>query len=196
MTALRVPYRGDRDYVHGTTLFGLLSDHCLVPGASALDFRVNRRIDSNAFFLHEDLTAAEALRHPCSLAYEAGGTVRACAVEEAPCGDASMRQPYDEEALVAAARFIPQGQSVAYELESGTPFIDALVALNKALLKRHSPLPAGSQFVFTRLELPAPPPTAGRLEIAFWRSLGGAHFISRLQVDGSPSGRIHFSSWG
>lgn len=188
-----LPYRGSRNYVHGTTLFSWMVGALAPAVLSDIDFRVNRRMDSNRLRLIPGPDAASLPRFPCALSCTADGVLTTLAVDEVGDVHPQPRDPYDEAALVAAARFGPG--VVALQLSPGDTFIDALVALNKELLLRLHPLPAASQYVFARLELRRLPGCASSLRLRFWRSLGSAHFITRVEVDGAEAGTLHFSRW-
>ena len=110
----------------------------------------------------------------------------------------------DSSSIVSAARRVHPGVGILHTFSAifpdlpecdERPFIDAVVALNKELLLRQVPVPAGSQYVFTRLELKEPPPHECRLDLEFWRTVGGLHFITRIIVDDVRFGMVHFSRW-
>lgn len=185
---IEVPYLGQRDYVHGTTLF-----NCILPymsGGRNVSLKIGRLIRQTRLRL-EDISAAKSAGEPycCTCHWREGDTLHGIGVAEAGEAEHPTRSSYDEEGIAALARFDARTASITRP--SDHPFIELVVAVNKKLLQRA--LGEGVPLLFTRLDLTEVPASAYPLTLTFERDIGMRHFASSVSVAGRTVGQIYFS---
>ncbi len=186
-----LPFRGDRNYLHGTTLFSLLAP--LTISATDIVFRINRVMTENKVKVFADAPFAELNSFPCTLTWEADGKAHNLVVIEDGNAEFAVHEPYDDAGFLGATSF--GGSAIGLQDDQGLTFIETAVALNKALLKHLFPQSNGAQYVFTRLELAELPTLFLPMRVQFFRRIGANHFMSRIYISGENVGAIHFSLW-
>jgi hypothetical protein len=184
-------FRGNRDYVHGTTLFSLLTAGS--ERGQNFVFKVSRPIFSNLVQIEEIANPEGGKNYPCSCTWRENGAVRRMALMELPGGDGNAREPYDEANILTKVKF--EGDSAVFETSDGVPFIDVVVAMNKALLLRLNPVPVGTQYVFARLDLKEKYDSYVPLKLVLSATSGGDFFVSDIYIEDFAVGKIYFSIW-
>lgn len=184
-------FRGNRDYVQGTTLFSLLTSGS--QRGQNFVFKVSRPIFSNLVQIEEIADPEAGKNYPCSCTWRENGVVKRMAVIELPGGDSNAREPYDEANILMKGKF--EGDSAVIERSDGVPFIDVVVAMNKALLLRLNPLPVGTQYVFARLDLKEIYDSYIPLKLVLSATSVGDFFVSDIYIDYFVVGKIYFSIW-
>ena len=190
---LRLWFKGERTYLHGTDLFNLLVEVTDIGGdAGAADIRLS--------FYYPISRGVEAVRLPSGvrpafrpaalLEFARAGQRIVWAVRERPDEIVVERRPYDER-LVADGAVI---ESVSILQATPTPysFIERVVALNKRLLEHADANPKRGWW-FSRLELVALPPQAKALRLRRLTDLGGRLVKSSIECDETLVGHVFFS---
>jgi hypothetical protein len=185
---IEVPYLGQRDYVHGTTLFKHMLPY--MRDARNISFKIARLLRRTRLrFEAIAASAGPAAEYCCTCHWHEGDTL--CGVGVAEWGDTPhpSRESYDEEGIAALACFDVRTASI--ERSSVHPFIELVVAVNKKLLQRTLGEHVG--LLFTRLDLTDLPAAPFPLTLTFERDIGMRHFASRITVAKRAVGQIYFS---
>ena len=187
---LKLPFLGQRNYLHGTTLFDAMTVN--LSTASSVSFKFARMVYSDQVDL-VDFNAAPARTEEflVALTWQYGGEQGWRGVRELPISTVVERRPYPEGEVTEAATFTPQ--QATFRGASNFSFVATLVPLHKALLLRNQIGQGKGQWVFTRLDLSAIPVTYRELSLQIEHVLGRRMVKSRVLVDGSPRGAIFFS---
>ena len=190
MPLLKLPFLGQRDYLHGTTLFDALTE--TVPAGSAVCFKFSHMIRSDQVEITTlPDTPDEADTFAASLAWNDGGRHGWLGVKPAPLSNALLRQPYAEERVTGPAVFEPN--RVRFRGPSPFTLVATLVPLHKALLVRQEVGQGPGQWVFTRLDLGQRPALYHELAVEIEHLLGRRLAKSRVWIDGAECGTIFFS---
>lgn len=189
---LVLPFKGTRDYLHGSDI---------VPALLALTGPVTRA----SFHFHRvarQPLAARVLDEAQLAALRAGEGLFALMSGVAPGGrrvlvgvvagrddaPAIARVPYDEAAIVAGARI--DGATIEDSRADAASFIERTLALHKHLLDTlHGP----AAWLFSRLDLARAPARPATLRLAFQRRVGTEVFVSALEGDGERLGTLYFT---
>ncbi len=193
---LPLRFKGARTYVQGPDILAALCDALASGGfgpLEKLDLVCHRLVATQlrGRFLAEDEAAPEGLH--ATLRFTAGGATHTVALEETD-EPIAAREPYEEDALVAASAFDLDAKTAGVAPPLGFENAEIVTALNKALLTRAFPEARG-KWLFTRLQLARSlrERTFARLEVRF---LGHSNFRitrSALVGDGEPLGHLYFS---
>lgn len=193
---LRLPYKGGRQYLHGTDIYNAVCDLL-----AARQFGPLEKLD--VVFHKMTLTQlrgriygeepAPETERQVVFRGKAGGRPLTVILEEdgAPITE---RVPYDEEALAAQATWNEAEKQITLLGGPQVSNIEKIVALNKTLLSRSFPEAKG-RWLFARLQLieSIRPKVFEQIEVRFQ---GHSHFRitrSTLFGDGAPLGSLYFS---
>jgi hypothetical protein len=177
-------FRGNRDYLHGTTLFDVMIDELVRANITPkdLDFVFERRSDRKVMIVPGELSGSVA--KIATLRYS-GGVLTAVEREE----QISRRQPYAESNLAKA--FVSYGDAIKVEhLYDTYSFIDSVIYAFKTILQKREP---DRKFVFARLRIPAIP--EGAFSVTFKRKFGNQFYEGCIGVNGQDAGAIYFGAW-
>lgn len=174
---LRIPFKGDRTYLHGTDLF-----NALVAATGA-----DRDIELTIFRPMTRLPAATRTDRTKAKTETAGAlfcTGAECWSITETENEVTERVPYDEGAIVSNG--LIADESIVGPIAKS--FIETAVAYNKALL---SSVTGNADWWFVRLELKRVPPASGEVKV---RLLVQSRMTkSSIEIDGDEVGYIYFS---
>jgi len=191
---LKLPFLGQRTYLHGTTLFNALQGR--FPGMRNIDFRLFTLIQSDRVAVEMLSPGAKRGReHSATLLATGGGAPLHVGVAPLEPSGAIAREPFDEGAIVGPARLLADAGRIELDAPAPFPFVTTVVALHKALLLKAIASPPAGQWLFTRLELKHVPETFGSLVLERRASLGLKLVRSDILVDSASVGSIYFSWW-
>ncbi|MDJ0785164.1 MAG: hypothetical protein QNK05_00060 [Myxococcota bacterium] len=181
---LDLPFKGGRDYLHGTDLFQSLVDVTGARGPLALRIRRMMRTGVRAVACDD---AARLKRAAAQFRFEEEGVVRRLAVEED--GRAVLgRTEYDEDGITEKARF--GSGFVELEPPAGHSWIERVVSHHKQLVRREV---APVAWLFTGIELERWPVGDDPLRIELAQKLGTRTARSDIRHAGQVVGRITFT---
>lgn len=177
-------FLGDRDYLHGSTLFETLAlaTEARSGRLEAIDFMFHRRTANRVTIVN--IEPEEASLVVATFTY-ASGKLWAVGTDTPIVG----REPYDEKAL--AAHFTMKDRRIDAARSGLTrSFGSVVIAAFKALLAKEEP---NFRAVFVRMKLTHVP--AGDFSITYTRMIGGRFFEGRIEAEGSEVGFIYFGIW-
>jgi hypothetical protein len=177
-----LPFRGDRDYLQSATLFDdILQWRDVSP--RNIDFTFHKKTDRQVGY------GAVAPQDDSSLVASWRDDDRRIFVVESDA-PITLREGYDEQALVDRFSFGPDGVAVPTNVGDFSP-MEAIVAAFKALLHR-TVVPHKPKLVFVRVRLQSVP--ALPLEVRFSRRIG-EFYQGEIRADAHPVGQIFFGEW-
>jgi hypothetical protein len=190
VTSLTLCFLGQRDYLHGTTLFDALEPW--YAGGSDIRFKLGRMMRTDRVAVEEASQGAlDVAKYAATLHWRTvSGEHRLGVVPLEPLS-APRRLPFDEEAIVGRAQW--DGSQVTLIGQRGESFVRSVVALNKALLFRVLTPTLPGQWLFTRLELARPISRFEQLRLTYKSSVGLAAVSTAMEVDGVGVGNVMFS---
>lgn len=179
----QLPYLGDRNYVHGTTIVERVLTE-LKPGFP-LDIRFQSPI----------LGAVDARMAPnekpnVAVAFERDGQRVLYGLFDAGHGVLDNRRSFDERGI--AACLTVGERCVGSPHDSSASLIARVVVMKKALMARMFPAARGKWW-FAGLWLDAWPAGAARVDVEFDGGTGTRLVRSTIRADGDPIGKIFFS---
>ena len=188
---LKLAFKGDRNYLHGTDIIPALLE--ITGPVSNLSVQIYRM--TSHFLVAQHVTASRLAelrksRKLCALmSYEQPTCSQAViAVTEDMSKKVMSSRPYDEAAVVQSAtrsgNEIRQGAS-----QTGT-FFERVVALNKRLLNE---LEGEFSWLFCGLELAQVPVQSAPLSIAMASNIGRRMYKSTIAANGTELGSIVFA---
>lgn len=176
-----LPFRGDRDYLQSATLF----DDILQWGGGRprnIDFTFHKKTDRQVGY-------GAAPQDESQLVAKWRDDDKVVFVVE--CDDPiSLREGYDEKALVDRFSFGPDGVVVPTDIGDFSP-MEAIVAAFKALLHR-TVVPHKPKLVFVRVRLKSVPELP--LEVRFSRRIG-EFYQGEIRANAHSVGQIFFGEW-
>jgi hypothetical protein len=177
-----LPFRGDRNYLQSATLF---DDLLAMEGAApdAIDFTFHKKTDRQVGY--QPVPPEDGGRLVAT--WRDGGTPVFVVESEQPI---TLREPYDEPALVARFAFDEAGVRVPADI-GGFTAMEAIVAAFNALMHR-TVVPHKPKLVFVRVRLRGAPSLP--LEVRFNRRIG-EFYQGDILVDGRSNGQIFFGEW-
>jgi hypothetical protein len=187
---LNLCFLGQRDYLHGTTLFDALRPW--YETGTHIQFKLAR-------LMKTDRVQVELLpggggtegNYSVTLRWGEVGTERRIGVMPLEPSPSPERVPFDEEGIVRRAQF--EDRSVILTDPQGESLIRTIVALNKVLLFRILTPPLPGQWLFTRLGLETAPMSFQQVSLRFRSNVGVAAVTSSIEVDGHNLGTLMFS---
>lgn len=189
MSALRrqsFPFLGNRDYLHGTTLFRALT--ALVPQSAHVSFKFIQRIDSDTVQITTDSDAATA---DARLSWRDGKCAGLLSVSALPQSKSPIRLAFDEEIVLAAAHF----SDCATTLAEPSPFdyVATVVPLFKGLLLRVAPQQEKGQWFFARLDSVANPRWPAKVSVSLERIVDGRWAKAGIETNAGDFAELYFS---
>ncbi|MCA9040490.1 MAG: hypothetical protein KDA65_09100 [Planctomycetaceae bacterium] len=176
-----LPFRGERDYVHGTHLFDRLTE--LDPQPKNIDYQLHRQI------YHQCEVSSEPdpdRKHDLVTTYKSDGLALYVYETELPVVE---RVPCLEKAI--CAEYEVQDKMIEFNtppLPEAT-FIESIVAAYKMILG--SLYPENSKYLFARLMLKEIP-NSGMIRVRHQRQMGPNFFQGELRREDEPLGSIFF----
>lgn len=196
---LKLVFKGERNYVHGTTMFDetvrLLSDAGYEP-LNAIQFLIYKMISTNLKLVVEPYReAAPANEDAAVMRFAADGqSMQACV--KLQDGMPETRVPYDESAVLNHCEIDATTRRIRL-LNDGFGFsqIEVLVSINKALHLAVLDKPATS-WVFCRWDSPAWPLPAdlSGVTVTLKQTLGTRLTRADVELAGQMLGQIYFSA--
>jgi hypothetical protein len=199
MTTLDLPFRGDRNYVHGTDIVSGLS--ALLPG---LFPGQNAYLSSISFHAKatNELVAELGEPGPDSDATAkfvvsgATGTTIGTGWVQQTNRVPPRRVEFDEAAVVGESVIDRAARTLELAPNGQFTTIQVLVAAMKALCYDIN-RPVNSRWMFGRLDLSCPlPARPGTLRIAITRLFADRYAVGQVTADGGPLGVVHFITEG
>lgn len=187
---LTLCFLGQRDYLHGTTLFDALRPW--YENGIHIQFKLARLMKTDRVQV-ELLPSAGGTEgnYSATLRWGEVGTEHRIGVMPLEPSPLPERLPFDEESIVRRAQF--ENRSVTLTDPQSESLIRTIVALNKVLLFRILSPPLPGQWLFTRLELEMAPPSFQQASLRFRSNAGVAAVTSSIEVDGRNLGTLMFS---
>ena len=193
--------KGDRNYVHGTTIFDevikLLSKNSF-NNINNIEFFINKVATTNLKLAVEPLNARNAFS-PANVAIMRftmkGQPMQAC-ISTAD-GVPKIRLPYDESLIIDHCEIDFAGRGITIENnDSGFSQIEVLVSMNKALHLNTLKKPENTSWVFCRFDSPSWTPTDNPVDITITlqRLLGTRLTRANVELGGQFFGQIYFSA--
>lgn len=197
---LKLVFKGERNYVHGTTMFDetvrLLSDAGYEP-LNAVEFLIHKMTSANLKLVVEPYReAAPASDDVAVMRFAADGQpMQACV--KLQDGMPETRMPYDESAVSNRCEIDAAARSIRL-LNDGFGFsqIEVLVSMNKALHLAVLDKPADTSWVFCRWDSPVWPLRAdlSGATVTLKQTLGTRLTRADVELDGQMLGQIYFSA--
>lgn len=187
---LTLCFLGQRDYLHGTTLFDALRPW--YENGTHIQAKLGRLMKTDR--VQVELLpggGGTEVNYSATLCWGEVGTEHRIGVMPLEPSPSPERVPFDEESIVRRAQF--EDRSVTVTDPQGESLIRMMVALNKALLFRILTPPLPGQWVFTRLELETAPISFQQVSLRFRSNVGVAAVTSSIEVDGRNLGTLMFS---
>jgi hypothetical protein len=195
MIDLNLPYRGNRNYIHGTDLFSGISNV-----ASALALDPHAYVKSIAFHQKAVTMCTAQLHRPSDLEFVRGrfslsadthqSEVLGWIIENGTLP--TNREAYDEDAVVAGAYFDRSRKALSSELRSGYTTIQTVVAMMKSLCGELR-TPQGGRWMFGSLQLSDELPSiCGSIEIVLTRLISDRYAVATVVIDGDSIGTLRF----
>ncbi len=177
---LDLPFKGTRDYLHGTDMVEALVG---IAGPGPVSLRIHKIARSPLEVIFEpdgeDLSAWTAIARISDQMFglkEGDGTVQ-------------RRVPYDEQRAIGSASRV--GEVLRCARDNDFTLIEQIVALNKSSLSFRKP--EVERWVFTELDLADYPASVANIAISPGASLGDRLVRSEVLFDGATVGKIGFS---
>jgi hypothetical protein len=181
--AVQLPYLGDRNYIHGTSIVEMIFEefepkfplqvkfHSPIRGVVDVRKPSGQRPNVEVLFGSDEERVSYGL-------FDLGN------------GELNNRVPFNECAL--ATDFTAGERSVASRHGADASLISRVVVMNKALVAKVFP-DARGKWWFASLSVDAWPRRATSVELEYAGGLGTKLARSSIRVDGEPVGDIHFS---
>jgi hypothetical protein len=187
---LQLHFLGERNYLHGTTLFDALCDYCM--SGSNISFRVQRMIETDRVAAESfDPASGGASRFSATLVWNEASSAKGIGVVPMEPSATRSRIPFDEVEIVGRAEFA--GATVVTCNPGNDSLVRNIVALNKALLFKLLQPSLPGQWLFARLDLDRYAATFGELRLAYRTRVGFAAVSSVIEIDGCTAGSVVFS---
>ncbi len=184
--------KGQRDYVHGTSVCDALFD-LFGPDFNRFDIKFSQRLLNSRCTLHVSDSSSDVPTGACSGQVQLRGETVYFALQSAEEEGLAARVDYPEYEIVANSELSADHCSMSPN--DAYTFIENLVALTKAWHLHRAP-PQGGQWMFARLELTRPVMRCARLELQLQSEMAGRMTCSEVVVDGEAVGRMYFSLSG
>jgi len=185
---LDLPFKGARDYLHGTDMFDALLG---LTGARGPVVLVMRRLMQRPVSAVSIPPGGDPSAYPAEFHYSSVESDRTVVLREDPSREVTRRIAYDEERVTAPA--VISGTSLSCRLSETYSFIEQVVALNKLLLNRSAVGADSPKWLFTRIELDTVPETPEVLDLKLAASIGSRITKTAIRTDGGLVGHIYFS---
>jgi hypothetical protein len=186
-----IPFKGDRNYVHGTDIFNSLRKHLkekLISGNVFLkSIKFNKFSYKNLQLVYlENLDDFDKVVE--GVFYVNGDLMDFCLIEAE--GSPRERTGYDEDSIVSSAVFNRDGVELSAMNNFST--IEVLIALTKALNNRINPAKEG-KWMFGRLDLNMDLPLIKKtISIHIRKNIAGRFSINEIKIDDEVVGTVQF----
>lgn len=197
---LKLAFKGERNYVQGTTIFDETIRLLSAAGHSQLnnlEFLIHKITSANLRLVietHHD--TAPAFDDIAVMKFVANGQpMHACIRPDAGVPD--VRVPYDESAVVDRCEIDAATRSIRLVLDdSGFSQIEVLVSMNKALHLAVLEKPEGTSWVFCRWDSPCwlLPADLSGVTVTLKQTLGTRLTRADVELRGQVLGQIYFSA--
>lgn len=178
-----LPFRGNRTYVHSTSICNHLRERF----ADAKRFELTMRDWMSGRVLFAPL--AEVPDAKATLRVDlADGTSQSYGLVDDPAHPVTRREPFDEDALVADAPLDGRVMTVAESADA--TFFDRLISANKALIGRT--VAPGVRLIASKIALDGFPADAGVFQVRLDSHVGTRIFRSAVLVEGDKIGDVVF----
>ena len=193
---LDLPYKGSRDYLHGTDIHDALCDEveAKIGGPlQRLDLVFHRMVRSALSAEVFESSAVPEAEPAVVFRFQARGQGWVAQLHETG-GPVTRRSPYDEDAVLKVSTYDAERQFIESPVLPGYSNIEIIIPLFKDLLQRVLP-DAKGKWLFTRLQLPESfrHATFARLGITFAGQSGMRLARGAMLGDGEKLGHIFFS---
>lgn len=188
---MKLPFLGNRTYLHGTTLFESLL--ALDPDATDISFKFGQLISTDRVRI-QPAEEGSTIKPAASFIFRNHYRHRAhLSIFPLVCSVEIRREPFDEHLVADCAVF----ESNRVTLQASSPFttVKTIVALNKRLLSQLLEPPTLGQWLFTRLEIFHYPQTFKSISVRYRARSAFVAVMSDISVDKQPIGQIMFSWW-
>jgi hypothetical protein len=179
----QLPYLGNRDYVHGTTIVDRILTE-LQPG-----FPLDVRFQSPIFGT-VDVQRAPTEKPNVAISFDQDGQRVLYGLFDAGNAVLNNRLAFDEGAIARA--MMADETAVRASHDSGVSLIARIVVMNKTLMARMFSSARGKWW-FAGLWLQAWPTAVTRVEVELDRGIGTKLVRSTVRADGDAIGKIFFS---
>jgi hypothetical protein len=186
---LRLSFKGERDYLHGTDIFpSLLEVAGEVKDLSIQFHKLTSKVLKAQIVAESDLSKLRSTGKLCVLmTYKQHAKQFFIAVTETT-EPITARQPFDEELTIKGANIVEK--EIIQHLPTTGSFIERTVALNKKLLNSIVDV---HPWLFSRLDLKEAPLDPSSLSLRLTNEFGNRTFHSEITGDGKLLGNIYFS---
>lgn len=197
---LKLVFKGERNYVQGTTMFDetvrLLSDAGYEP-LNAIQFLIHKMISTNLKLVVEPYREAAPAGEDAAVMRFAADKQSMQACVKLQDGMPETRMPYDESAVLNHCEIDAATRSIRLLNDrSGFSQIEVLVSMNKALHLAVLDKPADTSWVFCRWDSPAWPLSAdlNGVTVTLKQTLGTRLTRADVELAGQMLGQIYFSA--
>ena len=183
---LDLPYKGGRDYLHGTDLFNAMAKLGLFSESFGIRFYkpIHHPVQVESFSSMKDKDQFSAVAYA-----PARNPTVLWGVRELPDQLVTRRIPYPEDEAIAGAVVLTE--TATHTGPNSYTFIERLIALNKKMLQtRH---PAVAKWLFSGIDLNRDCAKAREIQVGAAGGLGVKLVKSAIRVDGEPVGTLYFS---
>lgn len=185
---LEFQFKGQRDYVHGTSICDALFE-LFGHEFAQFDIKFSQRLSNSRCTLHVSDSSSVPVS-ACSGRVRIRDETLHFGLQPADENGATARVDYPEDEIVAASQLAPDYCSMSPN--NAYTFIENLVALTKAWHLHRAP-PKSGQWMFARLELARPVLRCARIDLRLQSDLAGRMTCSDVVVDSQSAGRMYFS---
>ncbi|HYF03367.1 MAG TPA: hypothetical protein VEC36_08320 [Patescibacteria group bacterium] len=180
------PFLGNRQYLHGTTLFDSL--RTLVPKGASVHFKISEMIESDCV----EITDSEKDVRPNAVLYWKSATNEGrISIYAQLASKEIQRQEYDEQSI--DKQVIISEKEAVFSGISPYSFIATIIPIHKKLLKNCIQPEQPGQWFFTRLVLDTIPESFQHVTLKFIAVIGKQLAKSEIAVDGGRIGEMYFS---
>lgn len=177
------PLRGNRDYLHSTSVCNHLFKRLGCNQKISITFKT--WMNSRVYFSFDDTLCVPVKGNAVITGID--GTKRVLVFGDDGKHIATERVPYDEDGIVETAQF--KGEEITIHSHPHATFTDRAIAANKKLI--HTILNPGVELIASKITLIGAPPD-GPFTLRIQSHVGKRIFKSALLIDGSPFGEIIF----
>lgn len=184
--AFNLPYLGERTYLHGTTLFMHLCTYVESPENVSFSLRHVLKTDR----IRVSLGSGGAASFSC---IQQSRRAVALQVDPLPFSGSPHRVAWDETLITCGSVINAKSRSLEQGALPETPFVPAMVALNKHLLLQTMPGKGPGQWLFVKLEASRIPNTFCGGALVVENVLGGKLVATALNDACGVRCKIYFA---
>lgn len=183
---LDLKFKGDRDYLHGTDILTALEE--IAGPLENFTFLIRKVMKVGQVAIVMPADGMDAADLSASVIHGPEG--RQLGVMADPTVTVEGRYAYDEADVISGATF--EGDGARLPARGDHRFIEQIVALNKALVRRL--VAADRDWFFTKLEMRYMPVSPTPIRLRLVQRLGTRLTKSAIEVAGEEVGFIYFSA--